>query len=153
MQKLKVSEATTHQINWLVAYAQGRVTYPSDSIERGQYYHVDSAIAPHGHEHNRVHVDEFNPTTNWDQAGPIIDLLVSDGWRISKADFKLGVTLFRCDAKVQIHRGSTILIAAMRCFVASKLGDVVDVPDALVEAEPEQADEPEDSPPSPQERG
>ena len=50
-----------------------------------------------------------NPDTNWCQGGPIVE---------------------RCKGYDGI--GPTLLIAAMRCYVASKLGDEVDVPEELL---------------------
>jgi hypothetical protein len=48
--------------------------------------------------------------------------------------------------------GRSLLEAGLRCWVTSKLGDVVDLPDELIQAETEQPDEP-DEPPTPHERG
>ena len=68
----------------------------------------------------------ISPSTAWAQGGPVIE--------------REGITL-RCglhgwDAELEefdaISHGPTALIAAMRCFVSSKLGDEVDVPDELV---------------------
>lgn len=82
----------------------------------------------------------WRPSTNWAQGGPIIerelidlnydihwvrDLLDPDDngdrWYASKAG-----------QDEQGCYGPTPLIAAMRCYVASKLGDEVDVPEALL---------------------
>lgn len=68
-------------------------------------------------------------TTDWSKGGPIIE--------------RDGITLRSCidgaawDAELAYEEtilasGPTPLIAAMRCFVASKLGDEVDVPKELV---------------------
>lgn len=77
----------------------------------------------------------YEPSTDWAQGGPIIDrekfgvchYNESDGWEVPNwAAWRTDV-----DDRVQIM-GETALIAAMRCFVASKLGDEVDVPDELM---------------------
>ena len=77
----------------------------------------------------------YEPSTDWAQGGPIIDrekfgvchYNESDGWEVPNwAAWRTDV-----DDRVQIM-GETALIAAMRCFVASKLGDEVDVPEGLV---------------------
>ncbi len=70
--------------------------------------------------------EPFSPSTEWAQGGPTIE--------------REGITL-RCglhgwDAELEefdaISHGPTALIAAMRCFVASKLGDEVTVPEGLL---------------------
>ena len=68
---------------------------------------------------------EYTPSTNWAQGGPIIE--------------REGIATLPCPrgwaARVgfggEYIEGPTPLIAAMRCFVASKLGDEVDVPEEL----------------------
>ena len=70
----------------------------------------------------------FNPSTDWSQGGPIIEregiLFIGTGdgetynaWIVKPYASGLGPT----------H-----LIAAMRCYVASKLGDEVDIPEELL---------------------
>lgn len=77
--------------------------------------------------------DEYTPywmpTKNWAQGGPIIErecleLEVEEGVWHSRTSF--GFHYYS-------GKGPTPLVAAMRCYVASKLGDEVDVPDELVE--------------------
>lgn len=64
------------------------------------------------------------PSTNWSQGGPIVE--------------REGMTLCckRGDpfALLREFRGNgpTPLIAAMRCYVASKLGDEVEIPEELL---------------------
>ena len=69
-------------------------------------------------------LNHFHPTTCWSIAGPIIERerieLEHDGfiwWARIKADAD--------------YSGPTPLIAAMRCFVASKLGDEIELPKEL----------------------
>ena len=66
----------------------------------------------------------------WAQGGPIIereriDLNYDPGEKMWTAHW-FG------EAEYTVYWGLTPLIAAMRCFVASKLGDEVDVPDELL---------------------
>jgi len=76
--------------------------------------------------------EHYAPWKNWAQGGPIIE--------------REGITVFCVDDyewaasfgatqyfKNETPLSPTPLIAAMRCFVASRLGDEVDVPDELVE--------------------
>ena len=71
-------------------------------------------------------------STDWPQGGPIIerecmDLLCleggDDGWQADR---------YLHTEKVEAY-GSTPLIAAMRCYVSSKLGDEVEIPEELGE--------------------
>ena len=75
----------------------------------------------------------YAPSTDWAQGGPIIEReginLVYQGdahdWNASLWDY--------AEQDWHLHtEGPTPLIAAMRCYVASKLGDEVDVPEELV---------------------
>jgi hypothetical protein len=72
----------------------------------------------------------FNPSTNWAQGGPIIErekieLVPSIGGTLWYAEVAGKPT-------ARMERCPTPLIAAMRCYVASKLGDTVDIPEELV---------------------
>ena len=76
----------------------------------------------------------FCPSANWAQGGPIIEREfisvecdpANDNWvAIIRDNVPSG---FVC------RSGRTPLIAAMRCYVASKLGNEVEVPDEVKEA-------------------
>jgi Protein of unknown function (DUF2591) len=68
---------------------------------------------------------------SWAQAGPIIEQEEisirpsnsGDGWTAS---------MWTHEAATVFEDGPTPLIAAMRCYVASKLGDEIDIPDELI---------------------
>ena len=63
---------------------------------------------------------KFNPSTNWAQGGPIIE---REGIEVrGKAP-----NCYASYPKYPTYHGPTPLIAAMRCYVASKLGDEVEV--------------------------
>jgi hypothetical protein len=73
----------------------------------------------------------FSPSTDWSQGGPIIErerIFVRPktvgGWRCWIYDGKGEGIKFD-------QHGPTPLIAAMRCYVASKLGDNIDIPEEL----------------------
>lgn len=77
----------------------------------------------------------YAPSTDWAQGGPIIEREgisvqcipagTSQGWWAIKD------STFHDRSRPDETRGDTPLIAAMRCFVSSRLGDEVDVPDEL----------------------
>ena len=104
--KIKVSEATPIQLNWLVSKIVG-IKWEQGDLDAGEY-----GLG-------------FKPSTDWSQAGPIIEREIArledlgdEGWEACGYGFTA--------------TGPTPLIAAMRCYVASKLGDEVDVPDELL---------------------
>ena len=111
MKQIKVSEATPIQLDWLVATCEG---YPNIT-----------GI----HQQGRIRIVSgqfFNPSTDWSEGGPLIqsNLLClspdpTQGWRAN--GYMDAVEYF----------GPTPLIAAMRCYVASKLGNVVEIPEEL----------------------
>lgn len=69
--------------------------------------------------------DYWFPSTDWSQGGPIIERIVTkledygDAWSAEGPD-------------APEQYGPTPLIAAMRCYVASKLGDEINVPEELL---------------------
>ena len=68
--------------------------------------------------------DWWEPSTNWAQGGPIIEReKISIEW--TGEDW---MTYIRHDEECF---GPTPLIAAMRCFVASKMGDNIDIPEEM----------------------
>jgi hypothetical protein len=81
----------------------------------------------------------YNPSTNWSQGGPIIEREriqttprgeTTDLWEAIVFD-----NIFMDDGSECFQTGPAPLIAAMRCYVASRLGDEVDIPEELTEEE------------------
>jgi hypothetical protein len=75
------------------------------------------------------HLENWKPSTDWSQGGPIIErekIRLDTTWNCED-----GYWSARIDSVGGWWQGDTPLIAAMRCFVASKLGDDVEVPDEL----------------------
>ena len=117
--KIKVSEAAPIQLDWLVAKCEGKSgILHDDGITRCIVVAAASG----------VYKGTFKPTINWAQGGPIIE-------RESIGTFKEGsrwVADFCLPNGTLLEtNGPTPLIAAMRCYVASRLGDEVEVPDEL----------------------
>ena len=71
---------------------------------------------------------DFEPSEEWSQGGPLVEQewielgAYHDQWR----------AVFHGEEGSIYRDGPTPLIAAMRCFVASRLGDEVDVPEELL---------------------
>lgn len=108
---MKTSELIGPALDWAVAKCEGIVTNESVvAWKDGKWFH---------------------PSIDWSQGGPIIerekinfgwnDALQPVAWRGYVSDYDT----------VPMFYGTSLLIAAMRCFVASKLGDEVDVPEEL----------------------
>lgn len=122
--KIKVSEATGPVLDWMVAKCLG-VNFVHGDYE---YSTTTNKVWARGGP------QECRYSTDWSQGGPIIegkhiDLYYSTSNKHWAAaiwhDIPGGGQL---DHKVY---GPTPLIAAMRCFVASKLSDEVKVPEEL----------------------
>lgn len=71
---------------------------------------------------------EYTPSTNWAQGGPIIE---REGISLDRVSDSLWVATRLEGISVSEEDGPTPLVAAMRCYVASKLGDDIDVPEEL----------------------
>jgi hypothetical protein len=91
-------------------------------------------LSPHGTD-----TTDWAPSTDWSQGGPIIEregigLIQYREGEVDPEDVGTWCASYVPDAfgleGISFH-GPTPLIAAMRCFVASKLGDEVEVPDEL----------------------
>ena len=79
----------------------------------------------------------FKPSTNWAQGGPIIERekitldYFPDGGHPCGGEWLAQVWDGNGNPTKE-KMGATILFAAMRCYVASKLGDEIEVPDELL---------------------
>lgn len=81
----------------------------------------------------------YYPSTDWSRGGPIIEreeMAVGPGGMtnavrgVDNPEFKFRAFYLPAHAESDQY-GPTPLIAAMRCYVASKLGDEVEVPEEL----------------------
>jgi hypothetical protein len=98
----------------------------SELTDRALDLAVAKAWQPvYSYKHLVEHAKDFNPSTNWAQGGPIIERE-----RIEVRDFG-GDKWLATDNLYTSKQGETFLIAAMRCYVASKLGDEVEIPEEL----------------------
>lgn len=109
---MKTSELTGNALDWAVAKCEGWI----DDCN-GWLYQATIKDVEDGH---------YKPSTNWAQGGPIIERERIAVW-FSKGDWKSQMR----DTSAKMH-GDTPLIASMRCYVASKLGDEVEIPDELL---------------------
>ena len=100
---------------------------------------LDWAVAKcEGHGIGSLDDPWFAPSTDWSQGGPIIERerIFLKPSKLSPTTAKRmawGAHGFYGNTEQKVHNyGSTPLIAAMRCYVASKLGDNIDIPEELL---------------------
>ena len=121
MMKIKTEELTHPALDWAVSECEA-VAGLNVRIAHGQLYVVgDSEIG----NHIDFDGDNWRPSGNWAQAGPIIERE-----RIELKPTYAGWAAFL--GNKTFANGPTPLIAAMRCYVASKIGDEVAIPDELL---------------------
>ena len=132
MKKVRVSEATGIVLDYLVAKCEGYwATIKSGGIV---YTHPD------GNWHSE---ENWSPSSKWVQGGPIIEREVykvfrnvGNSWTamIKKKEPYFSPT-YQLDILVDkfiSKSGPTALVASLRCYVYSKLGEEVEVPDELL---------------------
>lgn len=125
MKKIKVSEASGAALDWLEAKCQViEVSVTKMAYNRVLLTKKKSCDLGGGEE-------MWSPSTDWSQGGPIIDReKITVCWQ--GATWVGSTFNVRVSDEYEFHKtGPTPLIAAMRCYVASKLGDEVEVPDEL----------------------
>jgi len=101
--------------DWEHAYEQAQEAYPDGKIAATD------------------ELSKYTPSTDWAQGGPIIERE-----RISTAYEPSMIYDDTCRWKAisaisdnEHFYGPTLMIAAMRCYVASKLGDEIEIPEEL----------------------
>ncbi len=118
---MKTFELSGVQLDWAVAKCEFEGCEDWDGTLSG----VDAVSDMQG--------GTFNPSTDWAQGGPIIErekiCVSTDAFGAWMAWIYDGLEM------VGIEHGPTPLVAAMRCYVASRLGDEVEIPDDLLEEE------------------
>ena len=115
---MKTAELTGAALDWAVAKCEGV-----------------ALLNPHNNEWELCWTllgdnsgDYYQPSCDWSQGGPIIDRE-----HISIAYMYRGEWEAWDDKTMPPprYRGPTPLVAAMRCYVASKLGDDINIPEEL----------------------
>lgn len=129
---MKTHELTGKALDWAVAKCEG------------EKYRPDTECDGIGNEYPK-----HRYSTDWEQAGRIIErehintIKVTDGpfrymWAAAIEPGQQGERhsefsehTFYYFLENEVVRGPTLLVAAMRCYVASKLGKQIDVPEGL----------------------
>lgn len=129
--KIKTSELTGAPLSWAVAKCEGHEQIRFRGCLVDPKTVSDGGALP----------TKWRPQTNWAQGGPIVERELGNLYRRANAtaaepEVWTGIAYKRTpDYTAAIHQdGPTPLIAAMRCYVASKLGAEVEIPDELISA-------------------
>jgi hypothetical protein len=120
--EMKTSELTGVALDWAVAKCEDYVA----EISRGGWVVFDTHqdCPPPINDYNDSRWQMYSPSTDWTQGGPIIE---RERIRLDPR----GVWVAGHDSSNDEYLGTTPLIAAMRCYVASKLGDEIELPEEL----------------------
>ena len=135
---MKTSELIGPALDWAVAKCEGYTnlrwhTYPA-------LFPAPPSLVmdPPRVEYGAIEFSDLNFSTDWSQGGLIIErqeieLLKwgIEGWKAKDTNYQFLNTSNERDTFVEQY-GPTPLIAAMRCYVASKLGDTVDISQELL---------------------
>lgn len=116
MRTVKTNELQGAALDWAVATANG--DYPQWDAERGVFYQANG--------------DDMDYSTDWAQGGPIIEREMICIECVFHQAFWNAYTPAPEQPTGEAHAyGDTPLVAAMRCYVASKLGDTIEIPEEL----------------------
>jgi hypothetical protein len=110
---MKTSELQGAALDWAVAKCEG---------------HIDR-LALTAREFLSFREDQgYEPSTDWAQGGPIIERYCINLFRLDpKSEDDNRFWLAHIDG-IYCRYGVSALVAAMRCYVASKLGDEIELP-------------------------
>lgn len=120
MKTIKVSEATNTQLDWLVARCEGLEPFLNTPHDGNAYTHG-----------GRKFLQRYSAL--WGQGGPIIERIkgfTCKQWLEANAAGKYQFQINNYDGD-WVAFGPTLLIAGLRCYVASRLGDTVEIPEEL----------------------
>jgi hypothetical protein len=118
--KKQTAELNGSALDWAVSKALGRVTEESHWHWRKVY----------------LVCDEYSYSTIWTRGGDFVEQCIESDMLIERVDpqFK-NVPKFKAtlDRWESVYRGDSVLVAVCRCYVASKLGVEVDIPQEVLE--------------------
>lgn len=128
---VNVSLLTGAALDWAVATCEGRnIKFDPMGFKNGSEagYWIWEEKANNHIDTAQLIGRNYSPSTNWTQGGPLIEREnvslaspspVSDHWTAMT------------NMSTHKQHGETALIAAMRCFVATKMGNEIKLPDLL----------------------
>jgi Protein of unknown function (DUF2591) len=122
--KIRTSELGGPTLDWAVAKCEESSTHYQDYRVADGYLYAKFC--------DMWLTYPYCPSTNWSQGGPIIEheKITFD---VSTGGYVAYIDDWPCE-KRHSEFGETHLIAATRCYVVSRLGDEVEVPNELCQA-------------------
>ena len=128
--KCKVQDLTGPALDWAVAKCEGYFAKSPAHKYDGTWIKGADFLKMHRADEHGVHWT--HSSTDWAEGGPLIErekitLDVFD----PTGDWRASVYKMKNDEIVG-GEGTTPLIAAMRCYVSSKLGEEIEIPEELV---------------------
>jgi hypothetical protein len=132
---MKTNELTGAALNWAVGVAEG-IQWESDDTEVGLYHRRSryDRLVLGALDYDIMEdwgLTPYEPSTNWSQGGPIIE---REGISVDRTGLAWTADISDSVGGYIEHTesGPTPLVAAMRCYVASKLGDEIQIPKELL---------------------
>lgn len=121
---MKTSELTGAALDWAVAKCEGSDQFAQYTPHLRVYHQRTDSLSSY--------TVTFCPSTDWTRGGPLIERECIDVMFEGPEWY----AYMRYEAADGYNRtlqydGPTPLIAAMRCYVASKLGDEIEIPEEL----------------------
>lgn len=126
---MKTSELIGPALDWAVMKIEGRVlvqTLGGGLLVNGR--HEDGRELPEDWQMTFM----WHPSTDWEQGGPIIEREEIDVYCHESPKSGCGWWVAEITGTGVKARGNSYLVAAMRAFVASKLGDEIEIPEELI---------------------
>lgn len=133
---MKTDELTGAALDWAVAKAEGH----SFVVGNGGWYseerihHKVWTLLPEIADNYECEC--YSPSTNWALGGAVIEReriqITPRGKTTNLWEAIIFDNIFMDNGSDCFQTGTTPLIAAMRCYVTSKLGDEVQIPEELI---------------------
>jgi hypothetical protein len=119
--KIRTSELKDAFLDWAVGKCEGA----TDEWHTDKPFFWDGVpcVRDAGHD------VRYSPSTDWAQGGPIIEREKIDTFNQNNGYTGAIKMPTKNDPHPTPYFGTTTLIAAMRCYVSSKLGDEVEIPE------------------------
>jgi hypothetical protein len=125
---MKTSELTGAALDWVVARLESQASPTGMDPAQILLYR---STATNAFMYKRWAIPY---STDWSQGGPIIDRerIATTPMTPTVGEDRTPYWFANYEGQITYRDGPTPLIAAMRCYVASKLGDDIEIPEELV---------------------
>lgn len=145
MVTIKTADLIGPALDWAVGLVVGgKPIVCGGSLPRWKFTALEASVWVGDKELGDI--ERYSPSTVWGDGGPVLDRLMKSGkWELVQWEPGKEVALQNFDSEClpvdgisyddrSIHEsGATVLIAACRAYVASEIGDEVQVPAELVQ--------------------